>query len=311
MKELITVSNQLFLFAFLYLVGILSVKLKILTQSALDSVAKFIVSITMPLMLFTTIINGPSIDEFKNITSIFIIYPLLLAVLYLVSNVIIKLMHIKDEHKNLFRATFIFGNTGFIGIPLILSLFPRTGIIYISGCMIIDQLLLWTVGMWLTKSVDAMNDKGFFKDIKNIINPSVVSILLAVICLICNFHMPELFNRSFAQVGNLTPALALIYIGGLFCYTDKKAMLKNIESYLIVLVKMLIMPAFLFFICNKFGCFSEQVKVTLILLSLPSMSTLVIFSKVNNSDSDYVLGNVTLTTIFSLITVPILTFLFN
>lgn len=141
LKELFTVSNQLFLFSFLCLVGGVSVKLKILTCSALDGLSKFIVNITMPLILFTTITNGPDINEFKNITSILLLYPLLLGLLFLISNAIIKIFHVQDERKNLFRATFVFGNTGFIGIPLIISLFPQTGIVYMSGCMVIDQLL--------------------------------------------------------------------------------------------------------------------------------------------------------------------------
>ncbi|MDO4199894.1 MAG: AEC family transporter [Clostridia bacterium] len=311
MKELSIVSNQLFLFSFLYVVGILSAKLKIIRSSDLDSLAKFIVNVTMPLMLFTTITNGPKIDALKDITPIFLWYPIVIGLLFLVSGLVIKIFKIKDEHKNLFRATFVFGNTGFIGIPLILSLFPQSGIIYISGCMIIDQLLLWTVGIWLTKPVKPGESQGFFQEFKNIINPSVVSIFLAVICLMLGFRLPNLLNQAFSQVGNLTTALALIYVGGLFFFTDKKSMFKNIDAYLIVIFKMLIIPILLFLICKQAGAFTDQIKVILVLLALPSMSSLVIFAKINHSDSRYTLANITLSTILSLLTIPVLIFLFN
>ena len=311
LKELFTVSNQLFLFSFLCLVGGVSVKLKILTCSALDGLSKFIVNITMPLILFTTITNGPDINEFKNITSILLLYPLLLGLLFLISNAIIKIFHVQDERKNLFRATFVFGNTGFIGIPLIISLFPQTGIVYMSGCMVIDQLLLWTVGMWWTKPIEKTKEQSFFKDVNKMINPSVISILFAVLCLIFNLHLPNFLNGAFSQVGNLTTTLALICIGGMFCFADKKSMVKNVETYLIVIIKMLSIPLLLFFIFKQIGKFTEQTKVMLILLALPSMSSLIMFSRINNSDSDYVLSNVTLTTIFGLFTIHILLFLFG
>lgn len=317
MKEFFIVSNQLCLFLFLYVVGVISVKLKILNQSSLDSMAKFIVNITMPLMLFVTITNGPSLEDFKNVALILILYPLFLAILYLISSLIVKLVKIRAEHKNLFKATFMFANAGFIGIPLTLSLFPNTGVIYISGCMIVDQLLLWTIGVSFTKPIEENGQReNLFKHLKKMLNPCLVAILVAVLFLVFNLKLPGFLNTYVRKVGDLTTALALIYIGGLFCYTNIKTMIKNVETYLIVAVKMLLIPLIIYFLFGLSGLLSDpvvydQIKAMLIILSLPSMSSLVMLAKINKTDSDYVLGNVTLTTMFSLITVPIVTLIFN
>lgn len=317
MKEFFIVSNQLCLFLFLYLIGVISVKLKILNKTSLDSMAKFIVNITMPLMLFITITNGPNLEEFKNITLILILYPLFLASLYFISSGIAKLVKINANHKNLFKATFMFANAGFIGIPLTLSLFPNTGVIYISGCMIVDQLLLWTIGVSFTKPIEENGQKeNLFKHAKKILNPCLIAIVVAVLFLVFNLKLPGFLNGYVAKVGDLTTALALIYIGGLFCYTNIKTMIKNVEAYLIVVIKMFIIPLSIYFLCKLFGLVSDpvvydQIKSMLIILSLPSMSSLVMLAKINKSDSEYVLGNVTLTTIFSLITVPIITLILN
>jgi len=47
-------------------------------------------------------------------------------------------------------ASSLFGNVGFIGIPIISSLFPQKGMLYIALFTIVDQLLLWTLGLSLT-----------------------------------------------------------------------------------------------------------------------------------------------------------------
>lgn len=317
MKEFFVVSNQLCLFLFLYLIGVISVKLNILNKPSLDSMAKFIVNITMPLMLFVTITNGPSLEDFKNVTLILILYPLFLAILYFISSLIVKLVKIKAEHKNLFKATFMFANAGFIGIPLTLSLFPSAGVVYISGCMIVDQLLLWTVGVYFTKPIEENCQKeSLFKHVKKMLNPCLIAILVSVLFLAFNLKLPGFLNNYVTKVGDLTTALALIYIGGLFCYTDIKAMVRNIETYLIVAVKMFIIPISIYFLFKLAGLLSDpvvydQFKFIFIILSLPSMSSLVMLAKINKSDSEYVLGNVTLTTMFSLITVPIITLILN
>ena len=44
----------------------------------------------------------------------------------------------------------IYGNVGFLGIPLLSAAFPERGGLYIALFSIIDQLVLWTYGMYLT-----------------------------------------------------------------------------------------------------------------------------------------------------------------
>ena len=71
---------------------------------------------------------------------------------------------------------------------------------------------------------------------------------------------------------------------------------------MIVAVKMLLIPLSIYFLCKLTGFLSDsviydQIKAMLIILSLPSMSSLVMLAKINKTDSDYVLGNVDLYTI--------------
>lgn len=87
-----------------------------------------------------------------------------------------------------------------MGIPIVTSIFPERGMLYISVFTMIDQLMLWTVGVRLTskaedtvettsknssqcgKNVGAVKHSTF--DFKKLINPVTVAIVLALFCIL-------------------------------------------------------------------------------------------------------------------------------
>ena len=78
-----------------------------------------------------------------------VMYALLILVFWLVA----ELLRLKGSRSHVFQASLIFGNAGFIGIPLIMALWPQNGAIYVALMSIIDQTLLWTYGVWLCEPV--------------------------------------------------------------------------------------------------------------------------------------------------------------
>lgn len=70
----------------------------------------------------------------------------------------------------------VFGNVGFMGIPIITSIYPEKGMLYISVFTVIDQLMLWTLGVKLTSPAE--KESGKFNP-RKLINPVTVAIILA------------------------------------------------------------------------------------------------------------------------------------
>ena len=66
---------------------------------------------------------------------------LALAVLF---KILAKALGLKEERGKAFQALFVFGNIGFIGIPLIQTLYQGEGMIYAALFSMVDQLTLWT-----------------------------------------------------------------------------------------------------------------------------------------------------------------------
>lgn len=101
-------------------------------------------------MIFINIIDGVNKEILTGSWSILLIAAGFYAVMFLVSFGMTKFFHLSENCAGICQAMMLFGNIGFMAVPVISSVFPGNGILYVSVFMVFDQLMLWTLGVKLT-----------------------------------------------------------------------------------------------------------------------------------------------------------------
>lgn len=296
-------TEQIALFVIYMLVGILLIKTKVLTQTTIEVLARFVLKLALPLLIFTNTINGVDrsalLETLPVIGLTVLLYFLTCFLMLLLSNI----FRLKGNVRNVYRALGMFGNIGFMGIPIISSLFPAHGMLYISLFTIVDQLVLWTLGVKLTTPEGGQGQR--FHPMK-LVNPATVAIVLSVLVILSGIPIPAIVNTALSKIGATATPLAMIYMGGVFACMDIRKYAVKLEFYGIVLVKMIAFPLLLF---AALGCLpiTEEVRMTMALLAaMPSMSSIVMMAKTSGSEGDYAVGGISVTTICSVATLPLL-----
>ncbi len=304
MEQFNIVLNQLILFFILMIIGYIAVRLKVVGETFLDGLSRLITRIILPLLVFSNAISGTTRQQ------LFDGYPILLLTLAFYISIITvcfclgKILRLKGERNKVFRAAMIFGNAGFLGIPLITSIFPENGPIYIVLMSIIDQSFMWTYGLKLT--TPATKKTKF--SIKNFINPALCAVILSLIFLLLNIHLPDVVVNALSTMGRSATPLSLFYLGGLFYFCNWKSVLKTKELYIGILAKMIAFPLAFYAVASRICPYEEMVKTISIIAALPTMTTIAIFTKSNHNEEDYAVGFVLITTAASLITLTIVSY---
>lgn len=309
MEQFFIILQQLFVFTFFVLVGFLCVKYKIIDQATLNSMSKFIIMITMPAMLICNLLSGPSYADLINSLPIFIVYLVCFIILYLLNCIIVHFFHFDTKKANIYKALATFSNAGFIGIPLILAVFKKEGGVFSSLCTIVDQIMLWTLGIKLTSS--NLNNHNTLESLKKFMNPSLVAIALSLFGAVLELRLPRFLFYSLSPIGSMTPVLSMIYIGGLFCFSNLKKYFKNLELYVLILFKMIIFPLMIWLILKQTPISENIVRAVVLLFSLPSMTSIAIFAKKYENNPEYAVATVLITSMFSVATVPLVAFLID
>lgn len=307
MEQFFIVLTQIGIFLILIVMGILAVKFGILDAHSLGSVSKLVMRMALPAYIFINTAEGATRAGLAASLMIVPLAAALYALLALLSVVLEKVFHLKGNRAKVFRAIVMFGNVGFMGIPLVVELYPDTALLYISLFTILDQGLFWTYGVSLTQPVLAQKEtRGIsLRGLKNLLSPALVAILGATLLVLLNIHLPKVLTTALTKLGSASMPLSLIYIGGMLSMTDVRRVLRCGELYAEIGLKMLLLPLAYFLVMHFTGVPTDMAGTVTFLTGLPAINMVAMLAKNNGSDGDYTVCAVMMTTIACLITLPL------
>lgn len=304
------VLKQVMIFVIYAMIGVVGVKLKFIREEALPLISKLVTSILLPLLIFTNTINSADRSQFLAALPVFGIYGFLFFLVFILSGFMANTFRLTGDRRGVFRAGAIFGNLGFMGIPIIGALFPKNGLLYVAMVTMVDQLLLWTVGTNLTMSVEHAGTITIRDRLRKILNPATVCLIASAIVILFRIPVPDMLNHSLTSVGQCATPMALMYIGANFCFIDIRESLSHIEFYGDVIIKMILFPLAFTAVIRMFPGVSEELAVTMgVLSAMPCFSALAMMAQNEGSPVDYATGLIFTTTVCSIVTLPLLCWL--
>lgn len=300
------VLEQIVIFVIYAAIGVIAVKTKVLTRDGLGVLSKFITRIALPLLIFTNTLNGATRAQFLGAVPIMLATALMYLLLALLVLALARVFRLQGNERNVYRACSMFGNNGFMGIPIVAALFPEEGLLYIALFTVVDQMVLWTAGVALTSPVGEKSGAPLSQSLKKMVNPATVGILLAVAGIFLNVRLPAPLNTALTKTGAVSTPLAMIYLGGMFCFTDIPKYLKKKEIYGTIVLKMCIFPVLFFYLLRLIPGITQDIAVTMSVLSaLPTMTSIAMLAQIQKSDGEYSAGMIFVTTLFSVLTLPL------
>lgn len=298
------VSIQITTFLVYAILGIIARKTNILTEDSLDTLARFIIKISLPIMIFMNTLNGTTKESFMSALPILPATAVLYLLLTTLAFTLSRVFSLQGNERNVYRACVMFGNIGFMGIPIIYAVFPDQGMLYVGLFTIIDQFLQWTVGVTLTTPIEGGTPPLRTRLLK-MVNPSTVGIILAVSSIFLGLRIPEPINSALLAVGDVTTPLAMIYLGALFTGLNLSSGLRHKEFLGIILCKMCLFPLLFYHLLQQWHLPEDMIITLCLLAAMPTMTALAMLAKTQRSAGDYAATMIFVATLFSMVTLPL------
>ncbi len=307
MDYFFTILPKMDSFFLLMCIGILIAKIGVITKENITLFPPFIIKVVMPCLTFSLMIeNGTTfaaLADYGPVVAGQVLSYLFLMVLGWLSA---KAFRMRYPLANMHRGCHVGGNYGFIGIPLLMVLFASgEGQQYIPVCAAVDTIFIWTIGiLFFTYSKEG----GMASGLRNLFNPVIISILLGLIVASLHIELPSFIGDTVSSVGDCSTPLALIYLGASLCFINLKsaAMLK--EIFALVVVRMVLAPVAVYAVASHFLTGTETVLLTVI-CATPVMASMVSVAHQYRLDEEYASAAIFVTTVASLVTIPLVFFL--
>ena len=127
----------------------------------------------------------------------------------------------------------------------------------------------------------------------------------AIVVYFMNIKFPALLCDTIRSVGSITSPSAMLIIGCTLAKMDIKTVFSDWRLYPWILIKQIVIPILLWIPLAMIIKNEILLTVTFILFSMPVANNAVLFANTYDGDAELAARSVFLTTLFSLLTVPI------
>ena len=294
------IDTQLLLFLYM-LCGFIVSRLNIIREDNRAVLVRLLMDVAMPMMVLNAF-NKPTTRE-EILSSLWV---MVIALMGCVVTGLIGLVLWRRQSENRRKVLMyasMFSNAGNAGLPIISLVFGPTGVFYASMYLIPPRILQWTVGLGFF----VKPEKGGW--IKNVLlNPMVVMIYIGAALMITNWQIPGVFGQAIANLGAMTAPLSMILIGATLAHMDWKMLFDR--SVLFTSFLRLIAFPLLFAALLALGhADALTMSVCVILLAMPVASNTAAMAERYGGDHVYASACVSVSTLLSVITVPVITWL--
>ncbi|WP_238900702.1 AEC family transporter [Clostridium sp. YIM B02500] len=230
-----------------------------------------------------------------------------MAIGYIIAVIVSKAIKVDKKRIGTFRSMFFVSNSIFIGLPVNMALFGEKSIPNVLLYYIANTTFFWTLGVYeISRDGDSTNANIFsFDTIKRIMSPPLLSFTFAVLLILLDIHLPKFVLDTCKYFGNLTTPLAMLFIGITIHSVNFKEFRFSWDMLAILLGRFVISPILILLLCNFANTPLLMKEVFVIQAAMPVMTNTAIVSKRYNADYEYATINTIITTIFSLIVIPI------
>lgn len=301
------VFNQMIVLFLLMLIGYYSLKKDIIDENTSKKLSSIIVNITNPAFIISGVLSETKIGSINDVILVFIVAIFMYIGLVLISLVLPKILRVKKKEDGIYKAMTVFSNVGFIGFPIISALFGKEVLLYGAIFILPYNILAYSYGIYvLTKDNDNEKVKLSFK---NFVNLGIISCLVAVVIFIFNIKLPSFAIKTVDSLANLTTPLSMMVIGVSIGKLSFKELFTDVKLYVFSAIKLVIIPIFAFFILKYFVNDEVIIGTTIIMLCTPIGSMTAMLATEYGGDDKLASKGVLLTTIISIITMPLVIFL--
>lgn len=293
------VLNKVISLFLIMLIGVYGSKRKIITEEVNKGLSSMLINITLPIMVVTSFIFDYDEEIKNNVIKSFYYSGITIIITILVSYIFLK--PIKSDKKFILQFANVFSNCGFIGFPIINSIYGTEGVVYTSIFNMFFTIFVWTYGVLLFTG--EMNKKEIIRVLKN---PSVIAVYIGMIIFIFRINIPTVLETTMNLVGGMTSPLSMIIVGVILTKVDFKKYLKDFNIYYGSVLKLIILPIILLIIFRLLKINSIVSNTMILLTAMPTAAMTSIFAESYNKGKEYASMMVFITTLLSLISFPII-----
>ena len=309
---------QMFILAVIVVCGFIARKKRLMNDTFDTMLSQLVFNITLPGLILNSVLSSTSLPSAHDIGM-----TLLYAALYFVISIALSLLIGKLIYRKMSKVTrgahefmMVFGNTGFIGYAVLASVLDPSAVLYAAIYNIVFNIVIFSIGVMLISGTTESDDerRGWRKQLGAVLHalfkPAVIASSVAAVLAIFEINAPgSPIQQACDLLGGMTVPAAMLVVGSSIAKMPLHDIFTDGWSYLTTAIRLVLMPLAVFFIFGLFVHDSFILAILVLLSAMPVASNGTMLSLAYSGDTKTVARVTFLTTVLSVITLPLIALL--
>lgn len=231
----LSVLKQVVVLVILIALGALITKKGIFTESVVKGLTDLVLYFVAPCVIIKSFVRENNPEILKSIL-LSVISAVAVHLIYIVFATVI-FRNGDEARRRVLRFGTVFGNCGYMSLPLQEALLGADGVIFCAGFIAVFNLFAFSYGM-----VEMSGDSKEISMKKVILNPAIISLPIGLLIFIFSLPIPEVIYTPISYLAGLNTPIPMMIIGYHLAKSDFKTALRDAGCMLSIALKLVLLP---------------------------------------------------------------------
>ena len=304
--DFIALLNTIATLFVLLIGGVIASKCNIIDEVASKKLSRLIIAIGQPFLIISSLLGIEYSKENLLLgAKTFIIGIVVHAIMALIAFLACSRIKNLDERK-LSEFAMVFGNVGFLGFPILESLFGAKGLFMGAFFVVSFNIVLWTWGI----AILARKRSDIKLTVKKVLlNYGTVPSMIGILLYVLDLNMPPFVYSSASYIASLCTPISILITGALLARRSLSQIFLAPKIYYIALIKLILVPLVICGLTKLLGFDTHWILFLTAVSAMPSASTISMLSELHDISPTYAAQAVGTTSLLSIATMPVILWL--
>jgi len=266
--------------------------------------SRLVINITCPALILSSAMTGELPDR-RFILPLLLISVITYVVLTAAAFLLPRFLTKKKSDEGAVGFALMFGNVGFMGYPVVASIFGHEAIFYAAVLNVVNTFTVFTVGTILITGKNEVEGSRFEKKVLYS-TPMLAAYLTMLIVAFRVDCIPGFVSQSLTMLGAITVPAALLIVGSSMSQLPLRALLGNATVYAATAFRLVLLPLAVYYLTRAMGFSDLVVNINTVVIAMPVATYGTILCLKYEKDTTVMTEVTFVTTLLSMLTIPLL-----
>ena len=220
--------------------GFILSKLNVIDEHQSKGISSVIINLTWPCLIVISLQREFSKELCINMGILAAAMVAAISIAFVLARAASKFMKLESSKTYLLMFMLMFGNTGFMGIPVCNVLYGGEGTFYAALVDCVQDVFIFTAGLIM---IEKSTGKHIGLSIRHFLTPGFASIVIGLLLFVCRITLPQVVFVPMETIGSATSPLAMLVVGYQLGKVNFREMIGDKRLYILSFLRLLVIPA--------------------------------------------------------------------